>query len=428
MFGATAPMFTVTGVGVPSPTVRRLTDQQILALNITQGSGKTSGLSVSTMSVKFKGQSPPAGAPLESAASVSFTSHALARLTALCGQAPALARDPQMRWTGRIASQTVEDRAPARQGRPPRRVSTVTGVDWFGLASEVGESSVVINAGRNYFPAVLGKFVETLGFGISDSPEIRGFADWCYFNVPGLKVSKYLELVEGIGSLIAMTRAGGPMQTQLDWWRSYESTYTDRTPVAVSRWHAQTPVEWTQPTTLPKSITTSWYRAGDQTIRTETQRAGYPLPGGQWPNTTIDLTYLSFTTEGEAILRSAVAGKLHQSVTTGYRLESLTFDLLHLLERNGPGDRLLVLQLLCMEIGDGVPIAADWPIELSGMYFATQLDWTISPDEFTVTLAIVPYVQLTGEASTVIDEGLWGTWNPPNATWADIPYYEQWKD
>lgn len=149
--------------------------------------------------------------------------------------------------------------------------------------------------------------------------------------------------------------------------------------------------------------------------------------GDQWDNPNIklvrhDMNYVDFRNNDRQPLQTGNAlGR--QARVDRYRLPALTFNLLYLLTSEHAPHRDQARQLLELEAGDAVYLSADWRHQLRGVYFATGIDESISPDGWEITLNLSTARETVGYVSPDVPAR---TWESAGYPWADES--RQWQN
>lgn len=136
-------------------------------------------------------------------------------------------------------------------------------------------------------------------------------------------------------------------------------------------------------------------------------------------NRETDLQYLYFADPDQWHTLGA-AGK-YSEYTGAYKLPEVEIDLLLLIKRGRPYDLKQAGALLMLQAGDPVSFSGDWYPHLRGVQFAEGITESIGPNEWKLTLSLVPLVRVTGEQQTSPKPRTWeqatGTWNDATGTW-----------
>lgn len=395
------PIFQVTAA-----TRYSRTDDDLLSITIKHGqSDATGGVPVATAEVGFTGYvSPEVGELFK----VELTDEAATYLSALTGAAGIAPR-----YFGRSGIYSVDDTG--------KRVdSAVTASSWHSQLSNRGRlhtfargtwvhealTTLLTNPSLAQVPAVTrGTNAAREKFGqIHDV-----ITDAKYSDVIG-------KITGDIGVLVRQRRNGALELTPLAQRRSDATTALATFP-PIARSQVIAPTTWE----------TDW--ENDPTNHRIITRDGSMGPvslnfgnlAEPWrDNRETDLQYLYFvdddqwTTLGEA-------GR-HSEYNGAYKLPQIKVNLLTLFKRGASYDLLIAGQLLSLQQGDPVSFSGDWYPHFQAVMFAEGIAETITPDEWSITLSLVPQARVTGELPTKPKPRIWdqaniewdaaiGTWN-----------------
>lgn len=225
-------------------------------------------------------------------------------------------------------------------------------------------------------------------------------------------VGKY---AEDIGILMQETR-DGVTRVFGHQYRADQVTIKGVTELPLMRSQALSPAEWKQPNERPGIVAefTIVNASGGLTTRT----ASVANPGGELRETVeIDWSWFKENDVDNQAYREAY-GRVYESTSRQFRMESITVDLLYLLGSPKQYHRQLAGQLLALEHGDPVFFSADWPSELEGVHFAEGIKETITSNTWELQLDLVPYAQAIGYAPSPVVPGR--AWDSIPAPWDDM--------
>lgn len=103
--------------------------------------------------------------------------------------------------------------------------------------------------------------------------------------------------------------------------------------------------------------------------------------------------------------------RVYDSSARLYRLPTINVDLLLLLRDGRDYARNIVRQMLELEVGEPVFLSGDWPPKTQGVHFADGITETIGPDEWTITLSLVPHAAATGQPGPTVVPRAWDSAN-----------------
>lgn len=109
-----------------------------------------------------------------------------------------------------------------------------------------------------------------------------------------------------------------------------------------------------------------------------------------------------------------------ERIDSGWRMESVDIDLLHLIDSPSIAHHRQANQLLSMEMGDPIFLSGDWYPALTGIHYAVGITEKITPDEWTISLDLEPSIAAVGEWTQPVPARTWESAAFPwdEATWA----------
>lgn len=386
----------------------QLYDGQISSVVITRGrDSRGGGLSPSIMEITVPGLVSPA---INGSLVRFFMREVPAeRLGAIVGKTGAQISN---RYQGRAGAVTVDD-----DGQ--RYTSTLT-------ASSFSQQMLTsVRASRPLAGQTIARVLND-AFGTLDGSVISGIEFGAYGTYDRLAVSEPDPLLfsnvigtyaEDLGILIRETRAG---QTH-----AYTSTYRRDQAVGpqldtmphLTRSQALTPAKWNQHNELSGlrinySVTNAAGQVSNRTAEIETNMGMLETIDVDWSHINGDDTLQTFL---EAY------GRVQERSARHFRLDSISVDLLHLINSPHSFHREQAGNLLALEAGDPIFLSGDWPAPLQGIHFAQQIKETISGDEWRLDLSLYPIAQVLGTTSPPVPARVWESmrhaWDSEARTW-----------
>lgn len=180
------------------------------------------------------------------------------------------------------------------------------------------------------------------------------------------------------------------------------------------------PTEWEQPRQdRPRNHRIYWRSPTGPSQAT----TGPDVNDVRIPLVEVDASYIRFDTDTQPMRRNHAAYGAER-IDTGYRLPSLTIDLLRLIDSGKYDDKRQAIQLLLMEMGDPVFLSGDWHASLSGILYATGIKETITPDRWDLELSLTPSIAAVGQWSPPIPARIWDSanhaWDSETRQWDTV--------
>lgn len=180
------------------------------------------------------------------------------------------------------------------------------------------------------------------------------------------------------------------------------------------------PAEWNQPNEVNSELYSFLHtNAAGVVIRQDLQ---YTYSGTNIPDfdvTEIDWTQLRLNDTGH-FLYAARAYIMRESSQRWF-IGGVTIDLLRLMRSPNRYDREVAGFLLTLEVGESLNLAGDWPIDVSGVYFAASIKEHISADEWSLEIGLIPFLWVFGEQSPEVPALVWDSfttvWDDETRTW-----------
>lgn len=184
------------------------------------------------------------------------------------------------------------------------------------------------------------------------------------------------------------------------------------TQIPITRSQAISPAQWEQPNeNQPSNHYVAWRDAnGHRSAITG------PDPNDvRVPRVDHDISYIRWASDYQPT-QMMYASYGAERTDAGYRIPSITVDLLRLIDSPFHAHRLQARQLLRLEMGEPIYLSNDWHPYLRGIHFAVGLNEKISADRWDLEISLMPSI------------GVVGFWTPeiPAAMWDSARY--PWQD
>lgn len=403
--GAKSPLFTVA-VGGDDPVA--LNDHSIRSINIHRGQdGPEAGPQDQTLEVAANSLFPVmTGSSIRCRISL-YGSNII---TDMCGADPVKIRE---RFHGRLGKQTVEDESPTKQ------FTTLFGSMWqsqlrntdFTVAETKGKSvsqmirslSNPTGVGLPYLPATTTPSPNgDYGYVAEDGDPTdysTGIDRWA------TKLNIYGQSLRN-GSAQFLT-----VQNRYDMAIAGMSSK-----VPITRSQAISPASWEQPRENMPTIHRvryvgpdgpTWATFGEDPMNQKIKAVEY------------DVLYAKWLYEKQP--RSIAWTEYQRDRTLGYRIPSVTIDMLRLLTSPVPYHRTQAKQLLELECGDPVYFSGDWSQSLRGIQFVSGMSESITPDGWEIELSLNSSEVTLGEFSPEVPARIWESapypWDDETRKW-----------
>lgn len=392
--GISTPLITITGENFTA------TDNEITSVSISHGGTSPSpGIQPSTCETVLQktlwmktGQNMTVR--LTDAAATSISNRVGGTVT------PARIRD---RFTGRIGAQDYDDQA----GRLSIRLAAAS---WSAQLGRLRDVSRWFNAGMQ-----VNEVIRFLVATHAALPQI----DWMSYGAgrwdvlaedqPEGSIGNLMsKLTADIGVLVRDTRAG-----QLEAWplayRHYWAQQELPRQYPLTRSQAISPAKWSQPNEdIQAKVSAEWI-AQDGTPE--------HLSAGGTEASLInrhDWTYVK--DQGTDNLRIQWRALVAQQWERVMRIPSVKIDLLMLLGSDKDYHRGQAGLLLGLNAGDTIGLSGDWYTDLRGIHIVSGIDEQITGSSWTLTLSLIPWRLVFGEASPDVPALVWESATYP---WAD---------
>lgn len=218
------------------------------------------------------------------------------------------------------------------------------------------------------------------------------------------------------GYYVQNTRTGADRVMTIDYrWNS--ATNQLGTALPLTRSQVLAPTQWDQPRQdTPGNHLVTW--TGPSGARHKT--VGPDPSDARIPVTEHDLSYIRYSDESQPVRLAASAYGAERN-DKGYRLPSVTIDLLTLISSPVKADQIQAKQLVSMEMGDPVFLSGDWFRYLGGIVFATGIKETITADKWEIELSLAPSYETTGYTTPDVPARAWDSariaWDTETREW-----------
>ena len=403
--GATQPMFRIwnsRGVG--------LNDHEVKSIKISRGSAEPEdGIHTQTMEFETTAFDPVrAGEPIV----VDLTTYGTQRLQALCGAREHIVKP---RFSGRIGKQTVNDVQAGNQH------TTFSCASWEAQLNNI-DAAKHYTAGESVSAWIM-RLGNGHGVGMPVLPDWTAPAPASHYGhvrvsseQPVTFKDEFDKWTKDIGLYIQTRRDGTNhiLSHQYRWDRALANL--DGIYYPITRSQAISPATWEQPAeNIAMNHRVDWWGPDGATY----QRWGPDPDNINYAYENYDLTHVRWWTNDQQPVNT---GKTYynRNVLVQYRLPSLTFDILRLLNSPYVSHRDQARQLLELEPGDPVYLSGDWYGQLQGVSFAVGIDESITADGWDITLNLADSREVVGEVSPVVPARTWESasyrWESPPST------------
>lgn len=387
------------------------TDSDIHSITITRGSaGPHPSVTPSTAEVRLTG-----------ALSINRNTEFAVRTTAAFGTAlaaysPIPGGQVRQRFNGRKAIAEVDDDRWSVTGTPARWTTGVTASSWTTLLRNAARR-LNVNAGSRTASSVVAMLKH---------PDIEAMQPVTYsyllnFDTVALSESalNFDELMgtyaDDLHTLVQHQRAGA-VRVISNVQRRNDLDVAD--PVwTLLRAHTLSPARWSS----PSEVATTQY-----SVKYSLEAGPYEQ---EWPLSdevtvvplkpeTVDLTQIHRDTDSIDLIMNAINRTTNIS---RFGVDSVTLDLGLLWRIGSLSAQRTVAEVLRLEAGDPVFLGADWPQGVRGPYFANQIEESITPDSWTVTLTLQHARYVLGLGDSQLPNPPAITWDANTGTWDEYP-------
>lgn len=403
--GATSPIFIVSAGG-DDPF--NLNDRTIRSMSINRGQdGPEAGPQDQTLEIATNSL-----LPVYTGASIrcQITSYGTSLLNSLCGANEATIKP---RFYGRIGKQTTDDQSPTKQ------LTTLYAALWH---AQLKNTSFTVN--------------ETKGTSISQM--IRDLSMPTGVGLPFLPPTT-TPSPNGDYGYVAETGEPTDYSTGIDRWATKLNIYGQMLRDGSARYlsvqnrfnNAVNGIATKLPITRSQAISPATWEQPRENMPT-THRVRYIGPDGPtWATfgedpanpkikaVEYDILHAKWLVEKQP--RSVAWTEYQRDRTMGYRLPSITIDLLYLLTSPINYHRTQAKQLLELECGDPVYFSGDWPASLRGINFVSGMTEHITADRWDIELSLNSSEVTLGEFTPEVPARIWESapypWDEDTRKW-----------
>lgn len=230
---------------------------------------------------------------------------------------------------------------------------------------------------------------------------------------------------EAPGFYVQNTRAGADRVLTIQ--RRWDlALYRLASTIPLTRSQVLAPAQWDQPNeNRPSNHTVIYQNLSGEWLR---RTIGPNRDDSRIPLVEHDLSYMAFPSiyQPTQMLEARYA---QERTDIGYRLPTVDIDLLRLIDSTKQVDRTQARQLLQLEMGDPVYLSGDWATNIRGIHFATGITEKITPDDWTMTLSLVPAVAVVGSWSPTVPARVWDSarvwWDNATSRWNETFTYTE---
>lgn len=193
-------------------------------------------------------------------------------------------------------------------------------------------------------------------------------------------------------------------------WNQAQAALEDTPPLTRSQ--ALSPAQWDQPNAaLTRSHRVYWTGADGVKWATTGEKPSDP----DLPIVEYDLKHIRWSTNEFQPWHVALVG-YGQEINTGYRIPTITIDMLRLITSPVYYHRLQARYILALNMGDPIYLSNDWHWYLRGIHFASGITEKITPDAWEITLSLTPSAETVGEWTPQVPAQIWESARYP---WSD---------
>lgn len=325
---------------------------------------------------------------------------------------PLLAHESNQRYrfVGRVAVQSVDD-----DGRKPK--ARFSCASWSSQIQYMTQTPVAPTEGED-----VRAYLERAFQAQSSKAYLSIFA-WVGrdLKIIGDSTNQYTlsEILERYfiepGIIISESRDGDLFLTDRPYAEVWGEAWQTSGKVPVARGQALAPAEYSINSERPGLSLDYKYRNPSGTVQVQTINS--ILEPGDWAvKVEADWSYLQITTAlGSSHLDREARGRVLDANTRDMRMPRLKFDLLQLIGSESDYDKRVAKQVMLLETGLPLLIAGDWKTPLQGVQFVAGMTETITADEWTIEVDLVPFEVFTGDAAPPRVEAV--TWDQSTRVW-----------
>lgn len=123
-------------------------------------------------------------------------------------------------------------------------------------------------------------------------------------------------------------------------------------------------------------------------------------------------------------LENEAYARVYGSSARLYTLPTVKVDMLALIKVASEYSKRIARQILLLEVGEPIFLSGDWPTRLRGVHFADGIKETITPDEWSFELSLIPHAAAVGSVSPDVPAKAWDSaikaWNEETQEWDQI--------
>lgn len=314
------------------------------------------------------------------------------------------------RFTGRIGQQSVDDRGGSKQYSTYMASSQSAQLPAIRKTYSFAKGDLVRDVIRTIMnPPSLSEYT------VSNSDTVAMYGHlW-----EPIENQTYGDLIgrftENLGIYARETR-GGSIQLQTNEQRNRDATEDLAALLPLSRSQGLAPAVWEQRNkTRPRNYLLKYYNAAGSLVQ--------QIYGDQTDTLAevieLDMSYVQFR-DGIQPQQEAFARRAREWLSA-YAIPSIKVDLLQLLSRPNPYDRMQAGRLIGLEVGSPMYFSGDWHPNLRGISYADEIKETITPDTWELEFKLTPSQEVTGDISPTIPARVWDQatypWNTETRTW-----------
>lgn len=413
LLGATEALFTASDGDAGA-----WDDSRLSTLSLTRGAGADGpGILTGTANLTIGGQ---ALAPRhDQTLYVRLTEYGATLVAALVGNRSAAQVRP--RWFGRVARQNVND-----THRTAAVATQITAADWLTELARASQTAPGVSSGDK-FPAIMTAAISAASLPPFWTVTQDPVDNTSWIESVGAGTHTWADISEKFtadaGTLVQQARDGGFLVRNLVSRRDAALAWDPETTEPLTRRQCLSPAGWEQPISNPTTVKWSYSLNGAAAVN-KTYRKGSSTRTIKETVTNVSAVVYFRTSSSVDNFNMSMEGRAYRLGGWGYRVQSVTVDLLRLLSSTVEADRRLAGQLLTAEPYDPVVLTHDWPDEVKGFHYLGEITEDISRDRWDLTLQLIPAVQLLGSVAEtfVTPAGLtWDTGRPLTETWDTVP-------
>lgn len=406
---ATAPLFEFR-----SDKHGTMNDDRIMEITIDHGTGAAAGLTTSSVAINVRGQLP-ATEDYTTGAAVTLSDYGANLVGALIGPPPAkIYTGHALRYAGRIAAQQVTDAGdgPSQAKRWTTRIELG---DWLALATTIDAGAVA--SGDNPTPFDLYNSVITNAYIPLSGVRALG-SGWPRIDLEMFATvdtsTVWGKYAADLGVLVRTERESfQPSALSVVNRTALAAAWRDLVPVPLMRRHCLAAATWDQPVSYPVAVKWNAQRSDRTPI------GGTAYSGSFTTQFAVEDVDLGDVFDLYNILPTVMQARANRAAG-GWRLQTVTVDMLALLTSEVSADRLLAGQLLRLNVGDPLALSWDWPTGIAGVWFVSRMAERITPAAWTISLDLHPHSEICGVPSPDVRGNTWDTAHRRTTAWDSV--------